>query len=154
MDGVTTSFIGRTRCLTRQRHASRSTPSFATSLTGSPTQARTLTKSLFDNHRNIDAMTGAFFTTLETECEHGRAWPTRQRAKLEVGPWIKNRHNRRRRHSALAKSPRQTSQCNTQTRRQISIKPRNSKSTSRGRGQPGRGCSRPTGASRWMCATI
>jgi putative transposase len=48
-----------------------------------------------------NAMAESFFATLKTEFYHRRVWPTRARAKIEVGAWIEDRYNRRRRHSAL-----------------------------------------------------
>jgi putative transposase len=48
-----------------------------------------------------NAMAESFFATLKTEFYYRRVWPTRARAKLEVGAWIEDRYNRRRRHSAL-----------------------------------------------------
>lgn len=37
-----------------------------------------------------------------TEFYYRRVWPTKTRAKLEVGAWIEDRYNRRRRHSSIA----------------------------------------------------
>jgi transposase InsO family protein len=48
-----------------------------------------------------NAMAESFFATLKTEFYYRRVWPTQARAKLEVGAWIEERYNRRRRHSAL-----------------------------------------------------
>jgi putative transposase len=48
-----------------------------------------------------NAMAESFFATLKTEFYHRRVWPTQARAKTEVGAWIEDRYNRRRRHSAL-----------------------------------------------------
>ena len=48
-----------------------------------------------------NAMAESFFATLKTEFYYRRVWPTQARAKLEVGAWIEDRYNRRRRHSAL-----------------------------------------------------
>ena len=46
-------------------------------------------------------MAESFFATLKTEFYYRRVWPTRKRAKLEVGAWIEDRYNRRRRHASL-----------------------------------------------------
>jgi len=48
-----------------------------------------------------NAMAESFFATLKTEFYYRRAWPTKMRAKLEVGAWIEDRYNRRRRHSSI-----------------------------------------------------
>ncbi len=48
-----------------------------------------------------NAMAESFFATLKTEFYYRRVWPTQARAKIEVGAWIEDRYNRRRRHSAL-----------------------------------------------------
>jgi putative transposase len=48
-----------------------------------------------------NAMAESFFATLKTEFYYRRVWPTRNRAATEVGAWIEDRYNRRRRHSAL-----------------------------------------------------
>lgn len=48
-----------------------------------------------------NAMAESFFATLKTEFYYRRVWPTRKRAKLEVGAWIEGRYNRRRRHASL-----------------------------------------------------
>ena len=46
-------------------------------------------------------MAESFFATLKTEFYYRRVWPTRKRAKLEVGAWIEDRYNRRRRHASI-----------------------------------------------------
>ena len=46
----------------------------------------------------------SFFATLKTEFYYRRVWPTQARARLEVGAWIEDRYNRRRRHSALGQT--------------------------------------------------
>ena len=48
-----------------------------------------------------NAMAESFFATLKTEFYYRRVWPTRKRAKLEVGAWIEERYNRRRRHASI-----------------------------------------------------
>ncbi|MGI8678977.1 MAG: IS3 family transposase [Jatrophihabitans sp.] len=48
-----------------------------------------------------NAMAESFFATLKTEFYYQRVWPSKIRARLEVGAWIEDRYNRRRRHSAL-----------------------------------------------------
>jgi len=48
-----------------------------------------------------NAMAESFFATLKTEFYCRRIWPTKNRAKLEVGTWIEDRYNRRRRHSSI-----------------------------------------------------
>jgi len=46
-------------------------------------------------------MAESFFATLETGFYYRRVWPTKKRARIEVGAWIDNRYNRRRRHDSL-----------------------------------------------------
>ena len=46
-------------------------------------------------------MAESFFATLKTEFYYRRVWPTKARAKREVGAWIEGRYNRRRRHSSI-----------------------------------------------------
>jgi putative transposase len=46
-------------------------------------------------------MAESFFATLKTEFYYRRVWPTRARAAREVGAWIDDRYNRRRRHSSI-----------------------------------------------------
>jgi transposase InsO family protein len=48
-----------------------------------------------------NAMAESFFATLKTEFYYRRVWPTKKRAGLEVGNWIEDRYNRRRRHASL-----------------------------------------------------
>ncbi len=48
-----------------------------------------------------NAMAESFFATLKTEFYYRRVWPTKTRARLEVGAWIEDRYNRRRRHSSI-----------------------------------------------------
>lgn len=48
-----------------------------------------------------NAMAESFFATLKTEFYYRRVWPTKAKAKLEVGAWIEDRYNRRRRHSSI-----------------------------------------------------
>ena len=48
-----------------------------------------------------NALAESFFATLKTEFYYRRVWPTKARAVREVGAWIEERYNRRRRHSAL-----------------------------------------------------
>jgi len=60
------------------------------------TRSMGLTGICWDN-----AMAESFFATLKTEFYYRRVWPTKARAKLEVGAWIEDRYNRRRRHSSI-----------------------------------------------------
>lgn len=60
------------------------------------TRSMGLTGICWDN-----AMAESFFATLKTEFYHRRVWPTRARAAREVGAWIEDRYNRRRRHSSI-----------------------------------------------------
>ncbi len=46
-------------------------------------------------------MAESSFATLKTEFYYRRIWPTKARARLEVGAWIEDRYNRRRRHSSI-----------------------------------------------------
>ena len=46
-------------------------------------------------------MAESFFATLKTEFYYRRVWPTKNRAKVEVGAWIEDRYNRRRRHASI-----------------------------------------------------
>jgi transposase InsO family protein len=48
-----------------------------------------------------NAMAESFFATLKTEFYYRRVWPTKKRARIEVGKWIEDRYNRRCRHSSL-----------------------------------------------------
>jgi transposase InsO family protein len=48
-----------------------------------------------------NAMAESFFATLKTEFYYRRVWPTKKRARIEVGNWIEDRYNRRRRHASL-----------------------------------------------------
>ena len=60
------------------------------------TRSMGLTGICWDN-----AMAESFFATLKTEFYSRRVWPTKTRAKREVGAWIEDRYNRRRRHSSI-----------------------------------------------------
>nr|WP_241992928.1 IS3 family transposase [Cryobacterium frigoriphilum] len=60
------------------------------------TRSMGLTGICWDN-----AMAESFFATLKTEFYYRRVWPTRDRATREVGAWIEDRYNRRRRHSSI-----------------------------------------------------
>ena len=46
-------------------------------------------------------MAESFFATLKTEFYYRRVWPTRKRARIEIGAWLEDRYNRRRRHAPL-----------------------------------------------------
>src|SRR5450759_1433950 len=48
-----------------------------------------------------NAMAESFFATLKTEFYYRRVWPTKKRARIEVGRWIEDRYNRRRRHASI-----------------------------------------------------
>ena len=48
-----------------------------------------------------NAMAESFFATLKTEVYDRRVWPTKKRARVEVGKWIEDRNNRRRRHASI-----------------------------------------------------
>jgi len=48
-----------------------------------------------------NAMAESFFATLKTEFLYRRVWPTRKRTRIEVGAWIEERYNRRRRHASI-----------------------------------------------------
>ena len=48
-----------------------------------------------------NAMAESFFATLKTEFYYRRVWPTKKRARLEVGNWIEDRYTRRRRHASI-----------------------------------------------------
>jgi len=60
------------------------------------TRSMGLTGICWDN-----AMAESFFATLKTEFYYRHIWPTKARARLEVGAWIEDRYNRRRRHSSI-----------------------------------------------------
>jgi len=38
---------------------------------------------------------------VKTEFYDRRVWPTKKRARVEVGAWIEDRHSRRRRHASI-----------------------------------------------------
>jgi transposase InsO family protein len=48
-----------------------------------------------------NAATESFWSTLKTEFYNRRDWPTKAEARIEVGRWIEERFNRRRRHSSI-----------------------------------------------------
>ena len=50
-------------------------------------------------------MAESFLATLTAEFYYRRVWPTKARTRLEVGAWIEDRYNRRRRHSYLDNIP-------------------------------------------------
>jgi transposase InsO family protein len=60
------------------------------------TRSMGLTGICWDN-----AMAESFFATLKTEFYYRRVWPSKSQAKREVGAWIEDRYNRRRRHSSI-----------------------------------------------------
>ena len=60
------------------------------------TRSMGLTGICWDN-----AMAESIFATLKTEFYYRRVWATRARAKTEVGAWIEDRYNRRRRHASI-----------------------------------------------------
>ena len=76
------------------QYASAQITAFATS--NGITRSMGYTGVCWDN-----AMAESFFATLKTEFYYRRVWPTRKRAKLEVGAWIEDRYNRRRRHASI-----------------------------------------------------
>lgn len=51
-----------------------------------------------------NAMPGSFFAGSKTQFYYRRAWPTKKRARIEVGKWIEDRYNRRRRHASLGQA--------------------------------------------------
>ena len=46
-------------------------------------------------------MAESFFATLKTEFYYRRVWSTKGRTRVEVGRWIEDRYNRRRRHASI-----------------------------------------------------
>jgi len=48
-----------------------------------------------------NAATESFWSTLKTEFYNRRDWPTKAEARIDVGRWIEERFNRRRRHSSI-----------------------------------------------------
>jgi len=48
-----------------------------------------------------NAMAESFFATLKTEFYYRRVWPTKKSARIEVGKWIEDRYNRRRRQASI-----------------------------------------------------
>ena len=46
-------------------------------------------------------MTETLFATLKTDFNYWCVWPTKKAAQIEVGKWIEDRYNRRRRHASL-----------------------------------------------------
>jgi putative transposase len=51
-----------------------------------------------------NSMAESLFATLKTEFYYRRMWPTKAGAAREVGAWIEERYNRRRRHSAIGQN--------------------------------------------------
>ena len=82
-------------------------------------------------------MAESFFATLKTEFYYRRVWPTRKRAKIEVGAWIEGRYNRARRHASLGQISPVSFECNTQTRPRTFTRPHNLVSMKRGQGHCG-----------------
>jgi putative transposase len=82
------------RPLEPAQYASAQITTFATE--NGITRSMGLTGICWDN-----AMAESFLATLKTEFYYRRIWPTKTRAKLEVGAWIEDRYNRRRRHSSI-----------------------------------------------------
>ena len=81
-----------------------------------------------------NAMAESFFATLKTEFYYRRLGH-QGNAKREVGAWIEDRYNRRRRHSSIGQISPWPSRCNTATRPRQIKKPHNPVSTNRGQGQ-------------------
>jgi len=48
-----------------------------------------------------NSMAESFFATLKTEFYYRRVWSTKKAARIEVGKWIEDRYNRRRRHASI-----------------------------------------------------
>ena len=48
-----------------------------------------------------NAMAESSFATLKTEFYDRRVWPTRKRARIEIGAWIEDRYNLCLRHASL-----------------------------------------------------
>nr|WP_277870895.1 integrase core domain-containing protein [Cryobacterium sp. TMT2-42-4] len=48
-----------------------------------------------------NAMAESFFATHKTEFYHRRVWPSKNTASRQVGAWIEERYNWRRRHTSL-----------------------------------------------------
>jgi hypothetical protein len=78
-----------------------------------------------------NAVAESFFATLKTEFYYRRVWPTKARAKTEVGAWIEDRYGRPAGTPPSARSVLPPSRCNTAPTRQIR-KPHNPVSTVRG----------------------
>jgi putative transposase len=82
-------------------HSDRGTQGASAQITAFAT-AHGLTRSMgytgicWDN-----AMAESFFATLKTEFYYRRVWPTKKAARIEVGKWIEDRYNRRRRHASI-----------------------------------------------------
>ena len=76
------------------RYASAQITAFATA--NGLTRSMGYTGICWDN-----AMAESFFATLKTEFYYRRVWPTKKAARLEVGKWIEDRYNRRRRHASI-----------------------------------------------------
>ena len=81
------------------------------------------------------AMAESFFATLKTEFYYRRVWPTKTRARLEVGAWIEERYNRPGDTPQWDRSAPSPSSCNTATRPRQIRQPHNPASTNRGQGQ-------------------
>src|ERR1017187_10855730 len=70
-------------------------------------------------------MAESFFATLKTELYYRRVWPAKKRARIEVGRWIEDRYNRRRRSPRSVRSAPWISNCNTHARSRTLKKPHN-----------------------------
>ncbi len=52
-----------------------------------------------------NALAESFFATLKTEFYYRRIWATKSKARTDVGAWIEDRYNRRRRHASIGQLP-------------------------------------------------
>lgn len=83
-----------------------------------------------------NAMAESFFATLKTEFYYRREWATKTRAKVQVGAWIEDRYNRRRRHSSIGQITPVAFEMQYSSQTAATPKPHNPVSTIRGRARP------------------
>ena len=83
-------------------HTDRGTqPGFKTRSSRSPTRTGSPARWVTPECAWDIAMAELFFAALKTGFYYRRVWPTKTPSRIEVGKWIEDRYNRRRRHASL-----------------------------------------------------